>query len=75
MKQSELRQLIREEISSLKKEEMDDVTFEKLDQAVSNKIAMRFVDIGIELMENLTNKGFEPKDIYKYMYQLLLNNA
>jgi hypothetical protein len=86
MKTSELRQLIKEEISKIEKQTniikeddifngtytVSDEVYERMDALTNQKDLLVFLDHASKIMRNLTDDGFEAKDIFYYLYTRLI---
>jgi hypothetical protein len=86
MKTSELRQLIKEEISKIEKQTntikendifngtyiVSDEAYERMNALTNRKDLLVFLNSASKIMRNLTDDGFEAKDVFYYLYTRLI---
>lgn len=67
MKQSELRKIIKEELTSVLKEDI-------YSQADSQLLS-QLVTAAEKVMEDLSQKGFKPREIFRLINNTIINNV
>ena len=82
MKKSELRQIIKEELSKFDREgddgrwDNDEEYYERMDGLVNQPDLKLFIQSASKIMQDLTTReGFETKDVYEFLYRQMLNNV